>query len=136
MGLFLESLLIRVKYDLSAQSKDENRKPIFFLESARNQSQAALAHAVPWHQLLDRLVVKRRYPRHPLSDIIVSFHDSRQVASLSVTALGFEPCCLWSEGSKFKLMWEFTAVARRKVLLRLECDPNRVGTEDVSARGA
>ena len=62
---------------------------------------------------------------------MVSFRDSRQVASLSVAAPRFEPCCLWSEGSKFKLMCEFTAVAGRKVLLRLEYDPNRVGKDDV-----
>ena len=131
VGLFLEPLPIRVKYDSSAENRDENGKPVSFLESVRNQSQAALAHAVPWHQLLDRLAVKRRYPNHPLSDVMVSFHDSRQVASLGVAAPGFEPCCLWSEGSKFKLMCEFTAIAGRKVLLRLEYDPDCVEGGDV-----
>ena len=62
---------------------------------------------------------------------MVSFHDSRQVASLSVAAPGFEPFCLWSEGSKFKLMCEFTAVAGQKVLLRLEYDPNCMGKENM-----
>ena len=62
---------------------------------------------------------------------MVSLHDSRQAASLSVAVPGFEQCCLWSEGSKFKLMCEFTAVAVQKVLLRLEYDPNCVGKEDV-----
>lgn len=131
VGLFLEPLPIRVKYNSSAQIKDENGKPVSFLESVRNQSQAALAHAVSWHQLLDRLAIKSGYPNHPLSDVMVSFHDSRQVGSLSVAAPGFEPCCLWSEGSKFKLMCEFTAVTRRKVLLRLEYDPSCVMGEDV-----
>lgn len=155
VGLFLQPLPVRVRYDPHRghdsdqshgqdndgdkekdkkrdQNKLEDEAPVSFLDSVRESSQAALAHAVPWHQLLTRLSISNSYPNHPLSDVMVSFHDSRQAASLSITAPGFEPCLLWSEGSKFKLMCEFTAVRGGSMLLRLEYDPNCVEQREVA----
>ncbi|CAD6564771.1 MAG: hypothetical protein ASARMPREDX12_004428 [Alectoria sarmentosa] len=129
VGLFLEPLPVRVKFDPSEQ--EQSQVSITFLDSVRASSQAALAHVVPWHQLLDRLAVKNRYPNHPLSDVMVSFHDSRRMQSLGMAAPGFEPCFLWSEGSKFKLMCEFTALTSGKILLRLEYDPSCLEPDEV-----
>ena len=138
VGLFLQPLPIRVKYDPSVQKQDQdqeqnqNQAPISFLDAVRDASQAALAHALPWHQLLARLAVSNSYPNHPLSDVMVSFHDSRQATSLSIAAPSFEPCLLWSEGSKFKLMCEFTALPGGSMLLRLEYDPDCVEVQEVA----
>lgn len=108
-----------------SRKSESEKKPTAssFLDSVRESSQAALAHAVPWHQLLERLSMSNSYPNHPLSDVMVSFHDSRQTSDLSIAAPGFEPCLLWSEGSKFKLMCEFTATAAGSMMLRVEYDP-------------
>ena len=142
VGLFLQPLAVRVKYapnsvQKSDQEQNQDQKlkqapPTSFLDSVRDSSQAALAHAVPWHQLLAHLAVHNSYPNHPLSDVMVSFHDSRQVTSLNIAAPGFEPCLLWSEGSKFKLMCEFTALPGGSLLLRLEFDPDCVELREVA----
>ena len=154
VGLFLQPLPIRVRYSHNGEhesngihdhddneGKDEHQnenrngeeKPIAsFLDSVQDSSQAALAHAVPWHQLLDHLSISNSYPNHPLSDVMVSFHDSRQTSELSITAPGFEPCLLWSEGSKFKLMCEFTAISEDFMLFRLEYDPICVERQEVA----
>ena len=162
VGLFLQPLPIRVKYPPSSTEKEthdqqqeateaaEDQKepptspttqpespsspspPKRFLDVLRDSSQSALAHAVPWHQLLTRLAISPTiFPNHPLSDVMVSFHDSRQATSLTISADGFEPCLVWSEGSKFKLMCEFTALPTGSVLLRLEYDPECVRQSEV-----
>ena len=138
VGLFVEPLPVRVQYSPGAQKDNDGPRPSF-LESVRDSSQAALAHAVPWHQLLERLAVTNPYPNSSLPDVMVSFHDSRQAASLRIAAPGFEPCFVWSQGSKFKLMCEFTALAsvsssgdKAKILLRLEYDPDCVRAEEVA----
>ncbi|KAI4288945.1 MAG: hypothetical protein L6R35_001783 [Caloplaca aegaea] len=140
VGLFLQPLPVRVKYDPHPQKLDggqdsnidPNEAPISFLDSVRESSQAALAHAVPWHQLLTHLGVRNTYPDHPLSDVMVSFHDSRQAISLSIRVPGFEPCLVWSEGSKFKLMCEFTALPSGSILLRLEYDPKCIKLPEIA----
>ena len=125
--------------DSNNKSANANNKPTAsssssFLDSVRESSQAALAHAVPWHQLLDRLSIANSSPNHPLSDVMVSFHDHRRQTSdlLGIAAPGFEPGLLWSEGSKFKLMCEFTATAAGVVMLRLEYDPVCVRRAEVA----
>lgn len=140
VGLFLQPLPVRVRFDPHPQKPDgdqdsnpnPNKVPISFLDSVRDSSQAALAHAVPWHQLLTHLGTSNTYPDHPLSDVMVSFHDSRQATSLSIQAPGFEPCLVWSEGSKFKLMCEFTALPSGSMLLRVEYDPKCVELPEIA----
>ena len=132
IGLFLEPLPVRVKYRPGEKGQHISAPNNPFLESVRASSQAALAHAVPWHHLLDRLGIQDQPPNHPLSDVMVSVHEVGQTTSLSIAAAaGFEPRFLWSEGSKFKLMCELTMLAGGKALLRLEHDPECVRAEEV-----
>ena len=129
VGLFLTPLPIRVKFDPLLQPSDGEEKDSF-IQAVQKSSQAALAHTVPWHQLLEHLAINPSYPDHPLSDVMVTFHDNRRSIGLDISAPGFEPCFLWSQGAKFKLMCEFTALTDSKLLLRLEFDPECVGPSE------
>jgi gliotoxin/aspirochlorine biosynthesis peptide synthetase len=122
VGLFLEPLPVRVKFDPSSPEGSAQQET--FMQSVQKSSQAALAHSIPWHRLLEHLSIEPNYPNHPLFDVMVTFHDNRQSQGLEMSAPGFEPCFLWSEGAKFKLMCEFTAVSESRLLLRLEYDPD------------
>ena len=108
-----------------------------YLSAVQNASQQSLSHAVSWHQLLEHLKIdpQQQFPNHPLFDCVVSFHDCRPNTALSAAdeqyagpwsifnlGAGVEPQFVWSEGAKFKLMVEFTAVNETTLLLRLEYD--------------
>ncbi|KAH8723139.1 nonribosomal peptide synthase GliP-like protein [Phaeosphaeriaceae sp. PMI808] len=113
-GLFLQPLPVRVQSDTDCS--------ISVLESVKLSSQQALAHAIPWDQLLQHIGIAKRYPDHPLLEVMVTMHDFRKQNDLDMQIPGFEPSLVWSEGAKFKLMCEFTALPNGKLMLRLEYD--------------
>lgn len=51
---------------------------------------------------------------------MVTFHDDPDATQLAIP--GLEPLLTWAEGSKFKLLCEFSAVSEETLLLRLEYD--------------
>lgn len=116
VGLFLEPLPIRVQYDPASPLTVTQS----FVESVQASSQSALAHAVPWTQLLSHLDVAPAFPNHPLTDVMVTVHDDRKGGKLALP--GVEPLLTWTEGAKFKLMCEFFAVSNSKLVLRTEYD--------------
>ncbi|TDZ67766.1 Nonribosomal peptide synthetase aclP [Colletotrichum trifolii] len=127
VGLFLEPLPVRVRHDDSASSLAS------YVAGVQNSSQRALAHAVPWDQLLEHLGVDStaRLPNHPLFDCVASFHDARGRGSgrrgggpwsKDAWGDGVEPQLVWSDGAKFKLMVECLAYDEDTLLLRLEYD--------------
>jgi len=151
VGLFLEPLPLRVAFtdqqsrraiatadehtDVAKQPIPESLKA--YLSAVQASSQRSLSHAIPWHHLLEHLQIDARehLPNHPLFDCVVSFHDARHddtapsadyqeagPASMFAFGDGVEPQVVWSEGSKFKLMVELTAVDHDTLLLRLEYD--------------
>ena len=125
VGLFLEPLPIRVHYSpqpLSPAISD-------LIRSVRQSSQSALAHAVPWAQLVSHLNIKSDYPNHPLFETMVTFHDNRHTALLPL--FGFEPLLIWAEGAKFQLMCEFSAISNESLLLRLEYDADLFSQADI-----
>lgn len=122
-GLFLQPLPVRVRYEADTEES--------FLDAVKASSQAALSHAMPWHRLLRHLEVETKYPNHPLFDIMVTMHDFRKSNDLDMGLPGFEPSLVWSQGAKFKLMCEFTALPSNKLLLRLEYDPNVVAASQI-----
>lgn len=130
VGLFLEPLPIRIKYGLPSDDST-NEVPETYIQAVRRSSQAALANVMPWHQLLDHLSIRPTYPDHPLLDVMVSFHDHRQSVDLEMAAPDFESCFIWSEGAKFKLMCEFTAISDTKLLLRLEHDTECISASEI-----
>jgi acyl carrier protein len=129
VGLFLEPLPVRILFNPS--STTSGIQPDTFMLSIQKSSQAALAHAIPWHRLLEHLSIDPSYPTHPLFDVMVTFHDNRHSTGLEMSSHGFEPCFVWSEGAKFKLMCEFTAVSDSRLLLRLEYDTSCVAQEEI-----
>lgn len=124
-GLFLEPLTVRIRYD--AHSEETS-----FMESVKKSCQLALAHVMPWHQLLRHMQIEPDYPNHPLFDVMVTMHDFRFANHQDMGIPGVEPCLTWSEGAKFKLLCEFTALPSGKLLLRLEYDANVVPAPEVA----
>jgi acyl carrier protein len=147
VGLYLEPLPIRIAYPSPAKTitqtcnekeahaeheghvEQEDTQSIVqdgssasYLETVRQSSQMALAHAMPWHQLLELIGSDTAYPSHPLFDIMVSFHESSQTEKIGQIIPGVKPCFAWSEGSKFKLMVEFSAFGEEVLMMRLEHD--------------
>ncbi|POS79672.1 D-alanine-poly(Phosphoribitol) ligase subunit 1 [Diaporthe helianthi] len=136
VGLFLNPLPVRLRYtasphaSCSAPAADGHA----FLDSVRTSTNAALAHAVPWHRLLQHLENRRRQtlcpspeslPKDPHSpdapfDTMVTFHHAGESVHMDVP--GVTPRITWSEGSKFPLMMEFSSVGSRGVILRAEYD--------------
>ena len=95
------------------------------------QSRTPIAHAVPWHQLLELIGSDTAYPSHPLFDIMVSFHESCQTEKIGQVVPGVKPCFAWSEGSKFKLMVEFSSFGEEVLMMRLEHDTEIFGAEEI-----
>lgn len=123
-GLFLQPLPIRVSFNDSS--------PGSFVASVASSCREALANSVPWHHLLDHLNISTDWPNHPLFEIMVTMHDFRQHNDLDVAIPGTDPTFVWSRGSKFKLMCEFTALANGQLVLRLEYDNTIVPDEDIA----
>lgn len=146
VGLYLEPLPVRIVYPSSekppricngqmnigeAYGYDEQDHEMSivqdgsstsYLETVRRSSQMALANAMPWQQLLEVIGNHTVYPSHPLFEVMVSFHESSQTKSIGHVIPGVVPCFAWSEGSKFKLMVEFSAFGEEVLMLRLEHD--------------
>ena len=115
VGLYLEPLPVRI-----VCSNADAPATHSYLDIVQQASRAALGFAVPWQQLLDHLQIVPDYPNHPLFETMVTFHDSSNAPAIAIP--GIEPCVLWTEGSKFQLMCEFTALSADRLLLRLEFD--------------
>ncbi|KAK1849600.1 nonribosomal peptide synthase [Colletotrichum chrysophilum] len=130
VGLFLEPLPVRVHHvDTTSTLRS-------YLHTVQDSSQGALAHAVPWDQLLEYLGIDSgsRIPNHPIFDCVTSFHDARCNGSnntqqsrcspwdKAVWGDGVEPQLVWSDGAKFKLMVECLAYDDDTLIIRLEYD--------------
>lgn len=113
------------------QGLDQDGSSFSYLKSVRRSSRMALANAMPWHQLLEVMGSDTTYPSHPLFDIMVSFHESSQTQRTGSVIPGVEPCFAWSEGSKFKLMVEFSAFGDEVLMMRLEHDTAVFTTEEI-----
>ncbi|KAI1825838.1 BcNRPS1, nonribosomal peptide synthetase [Xylaria intraflava] len=129
VGLFLEPLPIRIKFD-QGSARDGSK----FMSAVQQASQEAVSRAIPWHQILKATGADqdktRLYPNHPLLDIMVTFHDHRSNAKNKWMSIeGLEPMLTQTKGSKFLLLTEFSAVGDGVFLLRTEydneCIPNR-----------
>lgn len=116
VGLFLEPLPFRIRYS----PQDATSSSTSYLRSVQESSKRSLSHAVPWTQLLQHLNLEPSFPNHPLLDTMVTFHNNPNALQLSLP--GIEPLLTWTEGAKFKLLVEFSAVSNETLLLRLEYD--------------
>ncbi|KAI3321619.1 BcNRPS1, nonribosomal peptide synthetase [Xylariaceae sp. AK1471] len=123
VGLFLEPLPIRIKYEHGSAGDGAGK----FMAAVQEASQHAVSHAIPWHHILEATGADkdktRLYPNHPLLDIMVTFHDHRANAKNKWMSIqGLEPMITQTKGSKFLLLVEFSALVDGVVLLRMEYD--------------
>ena len=129
--LFLEPMPIRIRYDqIPVTGQDIHHESL--LQSVQKSSQAALAHVVPWDQLLEHLAIVPDFPTHPLFDTVVTVHDERKSSVKQFPINGVDPLYTWTEGSKFKLMCEFLVLPANKLVLRLEYDTNCFSHSSIS----
>lgn len=126
IGLFLEPLPFRIQFNPKVIP---NADAYSFLQSVKCSSQAAISHAVPWQELLCHLDVTPELPNHPLFETMVTFHSRDDRLKLDIE--GVEPLYTWSEGAKFGLMCEFTALSNGDILLRLEYDQGLYSTDEI-----
>ncbi|KAL2842714.1 hypothetical protein BJY01DRAFT_248979 [Aspergillus pseudoustus] len=129
VGLFLEPIPIRIRFDADNVSNADADADAF-LRSVRCSSQIALAHAVPWQQLICHLGIMPEFPNHPLFEIMVTFHDHEHALRFDLD--GAEELYTWPQGAKFGLMCEFTQLQDGRVLLRLEYDDMLWHEEEIS----
>ncbi|KAJ5107502.1 hypothetical protein N7456_004177 [Penicillium angulare] len=125
VGLFLEPLGIRVQSpDATASMSTKS-----FLQAIQQSSQAALAHSLPWTQLWPQFDNAAEFPNHPLFDVMVTFHDYQ--SSLKFNLDKVSPVYTWARGSKFKLLFEFSALSDEDLLLRIEYDNMLFSSQEI-----
>ncbi|KAI0468885.1 acetyl-CoA synthetase-like protein [Xylaria cf. heliscus] len=138
VGLFLEPLPIRIRYDPTLQGTSAKNNTIdilsaceqdSFIKIVQKSSEGALSHAIPWDQLLSHLNLTPNFPNHPIFDVMVTFHEASQEVQLPLPGIRFLPT--WSKGAKFKLMAEFTARKDGDLSLRLEYSDECFTAEDI-----
>ncbi|OTB04087.1 hypothetical protein M426DRAFT_262558 [Hypoxylon sp. CI-4A] len=141
IGLFLEPLPIRIRYpppeenrmgyEASNSRPDMNQKT--FIKAVQRSCRAALSHAMPWSQLLSHLNIEADFPNHPIFDVMVTFHEDDPEIYLPLQGGQFLPS--WSNGSKFKIMVEFTAMRDENLTMRLEYSDECFTREDAQLIG-
>lgn len=129
VGLFVEPLPIRIRYS----PREQNPEPVPFIKSVQKFSRAALSHAIPWNQLLSHLGIETDYPNNPVFDVMVTFHDRDQEPEFPLDGVTSQPT--WSEGSKFKIMAEFTASKNGSLSMRLEYSDECFSHADIKHMG-
>lgn len=118
VGLFLEPIPMRFRFD-----GEEDIPCTSIVNAIQRSSQSALAHVVPWNDLLKHLGAEG--PR-PIFDTVVTFHDE-VIGGKQFSVPGVEPFMVWTEGSKFKLLFEWTALSSSgSLIVRLEYDTDRL----------
>ncbi|MCJ1401062.1 hypothetical protein MMC11_004274 [Xylographa trunciseda] len=134
VGLFLEPLPIRIHFSRTpSEDLSYNRiDSLSFVDSVCRSSQAALAHTIPWSQLLSHLEIVQDFSHTPLFDVMVTFHDDRHEATNKLPLQGIRTLYTWTHGAKFKIMLEFTAIDDERLLLRIEYDSNCFRTQDAA----
>lgn len=124
VGLFLEPLPIRINNPSSSTTSTS------FLRAVQASSQEAIAHAMPWDQILTATSTKTHFPNHPLLDVMVTFHDNRTPKTMIE---GVDPLITYTEGSKFALLVEFSVISDDSIALRLEYDTKCVSKIEIVA---
>ncbi|KAL9093440.1 MAG: hypothetical protein Q9159_000294 [Coniocarpon cinnabarinum] len=115
VGVFVQPLPIRIRHCFDTHSPGTAFE---YMKHVQVSSNTALAHSVAWHKLTSHFGVGDDMLDQPFFDTMVSFHDMRKAPQF--LGLDTQPRIIWTEGSKFKLMIEVTALSDSQVLLRME----------------
>ncbi|KAF1998231.1 BcNRPS1, nonribosomal peptide synthetase [Amniculicola lignicola CBS 123094] len=133
VGLFLEPLPIRIRYppsDALSTQTSSKWSTLSLLQEVQRSSRLALSYAVPWTSLLAHLNVESPPPKHPLFDVMVTFHEKTHLPLLDIE--GVEYVHTWAEGAKFELMAEFIETEGEELMLRFEYSDECFSEEDIS----
>ncbi|EFE39235.1 hypothetical protein TRV_06057 [Trichophyton verrucosum HKI 0517] len=127
VGLFLEPLPIRIRYTADGSTD----KAESYLKAVQQSVQESVGHSIHWDQLLEHLQVRTSAPDHPLFETVVTFHGRDHSNGLEISAPGFETCYTFTDGAKFRLLCEFSAVSEDKLVLRMEYDTDCFSLDDI-----
>ncbi|KAH8195916.1 hypothetical protein TruAng_009929 [Truncatella angustata] len=144
IGLFLQPLPIRIRRQSDQHDDDSGEAPVAgFLEAVQKSAQLALSHSIEWHSLMNVLsssddvrlqaAAATTIPNHPLFDAMVTFHELSTAGQppLKAAIPGIEPVVSWTEGAKFGIMFEFSAVGSSSLTLRIEYDTSLFSSNEV-----
>lgn len=132
IGLFLEPLPVRI----SVKHQNENNggpDAREFVQSVRQSSQSALAHSVPWSELMSHLGLPFPSAQPQLFSCCVTFHDDRGTEP-PLAIQGVEGQYVSAEGAKFPLLFEWQATRaseHEQLTVRLEYDTDWLSAEFV-----
>ncbi|KAI1359997.1 hypothetical protein F5Y08DRAFT_349145 [Xylaria arbuscula] len=145
IGLFLQPLPIRVPRRSKRGGDLSNASIADFLLAVQDSAQSALSHGVGWAALMSllsssgdenlRSAAATPSPNHPLFDAMITFHELTATGAGSIftedTMPGVEPLLTWTNGAKFGIMFEFSAVRTSVLTLRIEYDTSIFSDEEV-----
>jgi hypothetical protein len=120
VGLFLDRLPLRMKTSKTATTAE-------LLRAARDITQGALAHAIPFHELMGLLGVSPTLEHHPIFQTMVTFHlqgSTEECLQVPGCTIQREQC--HPPGAKFLLMFEWTELSTEDWMLRIEYDNTRI----------
>ncbi|KAL3296557.1 nonribosomal peptide synthase GliP [Colletotrichum asianum] len=121
MGLLLDRLPIRIG------KIREGTSCAAFLGQVREASQAALARVIPFPELLRILGINQDFERHPLFEVMVTFHlDKGPQEHLEIPNCSVSAFPVHASGSKFLLMFEWTECSEGDWMLRIEYNSQRI----------
>ncbi|KAI0423551.1 hypothetical protein F5Y09DRAFT_355523 [Xylaria sp. FL1042] len=145
IGLFLQPLPIRVPRRSKTGGDLSNASVADFLLAVQDSARSALGHGVGWAALTSllsssgdenlRSAAVTPSPNHPLFDAMITFHGLNAAGAGSFFTEeiipGVEPLLTWTNGAKFGIMFEFSAVRTSVLTLRIEYDTSVFSEEEV-----
>ena len=134
IGNFVDALPIRVIYSRGSMPSRFEDEDLHFLNAVQRSSQASLAYALPYHQILGSIFVPdalTEIPNDPLIETVVTMRNASASSKISnIDIPSARPLPVWGEGAKFKLMCEFWAIGGNLLKLRVEWDESVVGSRE------
>ncbi|KAK8044763.1 nonribosomal peptide synthase GliP-like protein [Apiospora rasikravindrae] len=146
VGLFLEPMPVRIRYPPPPPSPSSSTEVALppsptsptkraaegirdFPKVVQEASQSALGQSIPWHQILDAVGAETKLPDWPLFDVMVSYHED--MGKTHMAGSSARPLFMWTRGSKFKLMVEFSDANDDCLLMRLEYSDECFDTKSI-----
>lgn len=132
IGLFLEPLPVRISVKHENEN-DDGPDAREFVQNVRQSSQSALAHSVPWSELMSHLGLPFPSAQPQLFSCCVTFHDDRGTEP-PLAIHGVEGQYISAEGAKFSLLFEWQATRaseHEQLTVRLEYDTDWISAEFV-----
>ena len=138
IGLFLEPLPVRVSVK-AHDGIDGGPSVHDFVQNVRQSSQSALAHSMPWSDLMQHLGLPFPSAQPQLFSCCITFHNDRGTAP-ALAIDGVEGQHVSAEGAKFPLLveWHAHRVVREQdqLTMRIEYDTDWLPTHFIEVMEA